>query len=92
MHVKTILNRIHRHRSFVYEKVRFLEEGGELALEAEIRPRVNGRTEVLGMQRTAPRLRHAEAAPIRVHSDLGHGGVLRVRDAAGRLRGLWHRR
>ena len=48
MHVKTILNRIHRHGSFVYEQVRFVEEGGELALEAEIRPRVNGRAKCSG--------------------------------------------
>jgi len=48
MHVKTILNRIHRHGSFVYEKVRFVEEGGELSLEAEIRPRVNGRPRCSG--------------------------------------------
>ena len=48
MHVKTILNRIHRHRSFVYEKVRFVEEGGELALEAKIRPRINGRAKCSG--------------------------------------------
>ncbi len=43
MHLQTILNRIHRHPSFVYEKVRFWEEDGELALETEIRPRANGR-------------------------------------------------
>ena len=48
MQLKTILNRIHKHRSFVYEKVRFLEEGGELALEAEIRPRANGRPKCSG--------------------------------------------
>jgi transposase len=48
MHVKTILNRIHRHPSFVYETVRFVEEGGALALEAKIRPRVNGRATCSG--------------------------------------------
>jgi len=54
MHVKTILNRIHRHRSFVYEKVRFVEEGGELALEADIRPRVNGRAKCSGCGDPSP--------------------------------------
>ena len=48
MRLQTILNRIHRHGSFVYEKVRFLEEGEELALEAEIRPRANGRLKCSG--------------------------------------------
>lgn len=43
MQLKTILNRVHKHRSFVYGTVRFLEEDGPLAIEAEIRPRANGR-------------------------------------------------
>lgn len=54
MRLKTILNRIHRHGSFVYEKVRFLEEGGELALEAEIRPRINGRPKCSGCGELRP--------------------------------------
>jgi len=41
--LKTILNRIQRHRSFVYHRVRWVEAGeGEAALEVEIRPRANG--------------------------------------------------
>ncbi len=43
MRLQTILNRVHGHPSFVYEKVRFVEDGGDLALEAQIRPRANGR-------------------------------------------------
>ena len=55
MQLQTILNRIHRHPSFVYEKVRFLEEGGALALEAEIRPRANGRPKCSGCGEPRPR-------------------------------------
>ena len=43
MQLQTILNRIHRHPSFVYGKVRLVEDGGDLAIEAEIRARANGR-------------------------------------------------
>ena len=43
MRLQTILNRVHGHPSFVYEKVRFVEDGGDLAIEAQIRARANGR-------------------------------------------------
>ena len=43
MLLKTILNRIERHKSFVYGKARVLEEEGELAIEVEVEARVNGR-------------------------------------------------
>ena len=54
MQFKTILNRVHKHRSFVYAKVQFVEEGGDLALEAEIRPRVNGRAKCSGCGDPSP--------------------------------------
>jgi transposase len=42
MQVKTILNRIQKHRSFVYDAVRLLEdEVGRLMIEVEIRARAN---------------------------------------------------
>ncbi len=43
MQLKTILNRIQKHRCFVYESVRFREGVEELALEVEVRPRSNSR-------------------------------------------------
>ena len=43
MLLKTILNRIERYKSFVYGKVRMLEEDGELAIEVEVEARANGR-------------------------------------------------
>jgi len=44
MHVKTILNRIQKFKSFVYSAVRWIEgPGGEPAIEAELRPRTNAR-------------------------------------------------
>lgn len=44
MHVKTILNRVQKFKSFVYSAVRWIEgPGGELAIEAELRPRANAR-------------------------------------------------
>jgi transposase len=42
MHIKTILNRIEKHKSFVYGEARLEERGGRLTLEVEIRERANG--------------------------------------------------
>jgi transposase len=43
MLLKTILNRIDRHKSFVYGNDRILEEDGELAIEIDVEARGNGR-------------------------------------------------
>lgn len=44
MHVKTILNRVQKFKSFVYSAVRWVEgPGGEPVIEAELRPRTNSR-------------------------------------------------
>jgi hypothetical protein len=47
MQVKTILNRIQRHRSFVYGPGR-LVQGRRLALEVEVRPRAHSRAKCSG--------------------------------------------
>jgi transposase len=39
MHIKTVLNRIEKFKSFVYGKAQFLEEAGTTILLVEIRPR-----------------------------------------------------
>ncbi len=39
MLLKTILNRIERYKSFVYGRIRLLEEEGELAIEVEVEAR-----------------------------------------------------
>ncbi len=43
MLVKTILNRVQKHRSFVYGAARLLERGDRLELEIDIEPRANTR-------------------------------------------------
>jgi transposase len=53
MLLKTILNRIERYKSFVYGKVRMLEENGELAIEIEVEARANGRPICSGCGRPA---------------------------------------
>ncbi len=53
MQVKTILNRIQRHRSFVYGPAR-LVQGTRLALEVEVRPRANARAKCSGCGQSAP--------------------------------------
>ena len=54
MLLKTILNRIERYKSFVYGKVRMLEEEGVLAIEVEVEARANGRPICSGCGRPAP--------------------------------------
>ncbi len=43
MHIKTILNRVQKFKSFVYGAVRWLEDASEPTIEAALRPRSNGR-------------------------------------------------
>ena len=57
MQVKTILNRIQRHRSFVYGPVR-LVQGTRVALEVEVRPSSERLGEVLWLRESGARLRH----------------------------------
>ena len=53
LQVKTILNRIQRHRSFVYGPVR-LVRGTRVALEVEVRPRANSWAKCSGCGKAAP--------------------------------------
>lgn len=53
MQVKTILNRIQRHRSFVYGPAR-LVQGARLALEVEVHPRANSKARCSGCGNRAP--------------------------------------
>lgn len=54
MRLKTILNRVQRQRGFVYGSIRVLEEVGRLIIEAEIRPRANGRPTCSGCKLPGP--------------------------------------
>jgi len=54
MHLKTILNRVERHKSFVYGKQRLVEEGTELWVEFEVRSRGNGRPICSGCGQAGP--------------------------------------
>ena len=54
MLLKTILNRIEHYKSFVYGKVRMLEEDGKLAIEVAVEARANGRPICSGCGRPAP--------------------------------------
>jgi transposase len=51
MHIKTILNRIERHRFFVYGRAMLREEKGGLALEIDIHPRANSKPFCSGCMR-----------------------------------------
>jgi transposase len=52
--LKTILNRVEKHRSFVYGDASFLEGEDELTLEVPVRARANSRAICSGCERPAP--------------------------------------
>ena len=54
MQIKTILNRVQKHQSFVYGEVRLHEERGRLTLDVELRARANGRPKCSGCARPGP--------------------------------------
>ena len=54
MHIKTILNRVQKFKSFVYGPVRWVEDASEPTIEAELRPRTNGRALCSGCGRKRP--------------------------------------
>ena len=41
MQLKTILNRVQKHPLFVYEAMELVEQGNQLTLEVQVRPRAN---------------------------------------------------
>ena len=87
MLLKTILNRIQKHRGFVYGPTRLCEEGATLRLEVEsTRTCATGRA-ARGVGAAAPR-RHAPHAVVRVRAALGPPRLLPVSDAPSRLRAL----
>jgi len=52
MQLKTILNRVEKHRSFVYSAIRLVEQAEGAILEVEIRARANSRPICSGCNRT----------------------------------------
>jgi transposase len=54
MHLQTILNRVERHKSFVYGKARFRSEGSKTVLEVDIEARANGRPVCSGCGKGRP--------------------------------------
>jgi len=54
MHLKSILNRVERHKCFVYKQVRFVDGLVEPEFEVEIEPRANSRAICLGCGEKRP--------------------------------------
>ena len=54
MQLKTILNRVEKHRSFVYGKAEFVETERGPTIEIEIRPRANARAVCSGCEQPGP--------------------------------------
>lgn len=54
MHLKTILNRVERHKSFVYGKQQLVEQGKDPRIEVEVWSRANSRPICSGCGRAGP--------------------------------------
>jgi len=54
MQLQTILNRVQRHRGFVYKKVKLVEKRDGPAVEVDIEPRSNSRALCSGCGRAGP--------------------------------------
>ncbi|HUG67391.1 MAG TPA: ISL3 family transposase [Pirellulaceae bacterium] len=54
MQLKTILNHVERHKSFVYQEARWVDPATKTAIEIPIQPRANGRAICSGCGQTAP--------------------------------------
>jgi transposase len=54
MQLKSILNRVQKHKSFVYEEVEWGEHGGRASLRVSIRPRAHTRPVCWGCKRARP--------------------------------------
>ena len=54
MQLKSILNRVQKHKSFVYEEVEWGEHGGRTSLRVSIRPRAHTRPVCSGCKRARP--------------------------------------
>lgn len=54
MQLKTILNRVQKQQSFVYDEARFVESGSSQVIEVDVRPRRNSRPRCSGCGMTGP--------------------------------------
>lgn len=54
MHIKTILNRLQKHKGFVYGPERLIKQGGQWVLEVPLRARTGSRAICSGCGRKAP--------------------------------------
>lgn len=60
MQLKTILNRIQRHRSFVYGEITLRQEKDQLVMDVDIHPRENSRPICSGCERRRPGYDHLD--------------------------------
>jgi len=86
------LNRVERHKCFVYKEQRLVESAaGQPFLEVDVEPRANSRAICSGCGEKRPGYDRL-AATVPVRAVLEHRGVLRLRDATGGLPDMWRDR
>ena len=79
MQLKSILNRVQKHPSFVYETVRLVEHP-QLSIEVRVRPRAGTRATCSQCRRRAPG-RHAGGPALRLRAPVAHPRGLPLRHA-----------
>lgn len=60
MRLETVLNRVEKNKSFVYEATRLVESGGEVRIEVEVRARQNTRPVCSGCKQRGPVYDHGK--------------------------------
>ena len=85
MLIKTILNHIEKHASFVYQRIALVQRGPIDVIEVEVQSRRQSRPVCSGCSRRGARYDTLAAREFPVRSVVGHSCVLHLLDAAREL-------
>ncbi len=85
MQVKTILNRIEKYQSFVYDKIELVGDSKQLKLEVQIKPRRNSHPICSGCGLKGPGYDTLPTRKFEICTNLGYSCVLSIFNAKSSL-------